>query len=60
MPQSLDVRETQKSSVFSVTIKTVAFWQLNAPAHPENRHTVTEMYSNFTEAGSWVKSSESV
>lgn len=52
MPQSLDVRETQKSSVFSATLRTVAFWQLNASAHPENRHTVTEMYSNFTEAGS--------
>lgn len=60
MPQSLDARETQKSSVFSATIRTVAFWQLNASAHPENRHTVTEMYSNFTEAGIWVKSSESV
>lgn len=60
MPQSLYVRETQKSSLFSVIIRTVAFWQLNASAHPENRHTVTEMYSNFTEAGRWVKSSENV
>lgn len=48
--QSLDIKvgmsqlRNTKSSRFLATVKVLAFWQGNAAAHPENRHTITKKY----------------